>query len=285
MSVATIRDSARSWFPHGPRDLAFQAALWLSFVFGYQVVQAGAGHDRVQALNNGLRVIELEREFGYRLLELRVQDLALDSTVLHALTTLVYRTSEFVVIALALLWVYLRRNTAFRQLRNTLIVTSLLALVAFYAFPTAPPRAFAALGFVDTARGSSGPASGHGFELLPSNQYAAVPSLHSADALIIGVGLALLVSSRMAKVAWVLWPLVVWFSVLATANHFWLDVVAGIALAGVGALAVAVGPRALRQLARAARPRPSVNDGAALTLADHATIASSHLLPVKPPTT
>lgn len=253
MSVATIRNSARSLLPHGARDLAFQTALWLSFVFGYQVVQAGAGHDRAQALANGLRVIDLEREFGHRLLELRVQELALDSTVLHTSTTLVYRTSEFVVIALALLWVYLRRNWAFRQLRNTLIVTSLLSLVAFYAFPTAPPRAFAALGFVDAARGSSGVASGHGFELLPSNQYAAVPSLHSADAVIIGVGLALLVSSRMAKVAWVLWPLLVWFSVLATANHFWLDVVAGIALAGVGALAVALAPRALRPLASAVR--------------------------------
>jgi membrane-associated phospholipid phosphatase len=269
MSVTTIRNNAWSWLPRGRRDFAFQTALWLSFVFGYQVLQAETGHDRVQALTNGLRVIGLEREFGHRLLELRVQELALDSTLLRASTTLVYRTSEFVVIALALLWVYLRRNSAFRQLRNTLIVTSLLALVAFYVFPTAPPRTFVTLGFVDTTRGSSGATSGHGFELLPSNQYAAMPSLHSADALIVGVGLALLVSSRMAKFAWVLWPVVVWFSVLATANHFWLDVVAGIALAGVGAVAVAVAPRALRPLASSAtRPRPLVDDGAASTLED-----------------
>ena len=70
----------------------------------------------------------------------------------------------------------------------------------------------------------------------------------------------------MAKVAWVLWPLLVWFSVLATANHFWLDIVAGIALAGVGTVAVAVAPRALKPLTSAARPRPSVDDGAASTL-------------------
>jgi len=258
MSAATIRTRARSWLPNGSRDFAFQTALWLSFVFAYQVVQAGAGHDRSQALRNGLRVLELEHDLGHRLLELRIQELALDSPALHTITTLVYRTSEFVVIALALLWVYLRRNTAFRPLRNRLIVTSLLALVAFYAFPAAPPRTFAVLGFVDTVRGPSGTAGSHGLELLPSDQYAAMPSLHSADALIIGVGLALLVRSPVAKLAWVSWPLVVWFSVLATANHFWLDVVAGIALAGIGTLVVAAAAGAQKSLVRA--PSPSVKE-------------------------
>lgn len=268
MSAATIRTKARSWLPNGPRDFAFQTVLWLSFVFAYQVIQAGAGRDRSQALTNGLRVLGLERDLGHRLLELRIQEIALDSPALHLLTTLVYRTSEFVVIALALLWVYLRRNTAFRRLRNTLIVTSLLALVAFYAFPAAPPRTFAFLGFVDTVRGSSGTASSRGFELLPSDQYAAMPSLHSADALIIGVGLALLVRSPIAKLAWFAWPLVVWFSVLATANHFWLDVVAGIVLAGVGAFVVATAHGAHEALVPAPspsmkeRPDPALEDGA-----------------------
>jgi membrane-associated phospholipid phosphatase len=65
-----------------------------------------------------------------------------------------------------------------------------------------------------------------------------MPSLHSADALIVGVGLALLVRSRPARAVWLLWPLAVWFSVLATGNHFWLDLVGGIVVAGIGALAV-----------------------------------------------
>ena len=251
-----IRDAARSWLPREPRAFVFQATLWLSFVFAYQVVQAGAGHDRARALTNGLRVVDLERDLAHRVLELPVQETVRDSTALDILTALVYRMSEFVVVALALLWVYLRRNSAFKRLRNTLIVTSLIALAAFYAFPTAPPRAFVALGFVDTVRGSSSAAGRHGLELLPSNQYAAMPSLHSADALIIGVGLALLVRGRLARLAWLLWPPVVWFSVVATANHFWLDVGAGIVLAGVGALVVAAGFRLRPWLVRTTAPRP-----------------------------
>jgi membrane-associated phospholipid phosphatase len=70
---------------------------------------------------------------------------------------------------------------------------------------------------------------------LASNPYAAMPSLHSADALIIGVAMALVVRSRWAKALWLAWPLWVWFTVMATANHFWLDVVAGIAVAVLAA--------------------------------------------------
>jgi membrane-associated phospholipid phosphatase len=32
-------------------------------------------------------------------------------------------------------------------------------------------------------------------------------------------------------VVWLLWPAWVWFAVMATGNHFWLDVLAGIAVA------------------------------------------------------
>ena len=36
---------------------------------------------------------------------------------------------------------------------------------------------------------------------------------------------------------WLLWPAWVWFSVIGTGNHYWLDVVAGVAIAIVTGLA------------------------------------------------
>jgi hypothetical protein len=38
-------------------------------------------------------------------------------------------------------------------------------------------------------------------------------------------------------VLWLLWPVWVWFAVMATGNHFWLDVFAGVVL---GAIALAI---------------------------------------------
>jgi membrane-associated phospholipid phosphatase len=249
------RTGARSWLTAGPAGLASQAVLWFAFVFGYQLVQAGAGRDHGLARANGLGVAELEGDLVHGLVELRLQELARDSGLLDALVAFTYWSSEFVVVALALLWVYLRRPWAFPRFRNTLIVTNLIALLGFYAFPTAPPRKFATLGFVDTMRGSGTPGHGQGLLPLPSNQYAAMPSLHSADAVIVGVGLALLVRSRPLKAVLLLWPLAVWFSVLATGNHFWLDIVGGVVVAAIGGLAVtALGTR--RRLRPMSLPTP-----------------------------
>ena len=58
-----------------------------------------------------------------------------------------------------------------------------------------------------------------------------MPSLHAADALITGLILMSVVRRPVFKVLWLLWPLWVWFAVMATANHFWLDVVAGVVVA------------------------------------------------------
>ena len=51
-----------------------------------------------------------------------------------------------------------------------------------------------------------------------------MPSLHAADALIVGVVLAASAATGGRRSLWALWPAWVWFSVMATANHFWLDV-------------------------------------------------------------
>jgi len=39
------------------------------------------------------------------------------------------------------------------------------------------------------------------------------------------------VKNPFGKAVWLLWPAWVWFAVMATGNHFWLDVLAGIVLA------------------------------------------------------
>jgi hypothetical protein len=46
--------------------------------------------------------------------------------------------------------------------------------------------------------------------------------------------------NRIAKLVWAIWPAWVWFAVMATANHYWLDVLVGAGVAVVG-LAVAFG--------------------------------------------
>jgi membrane-associated phospholipid phosphatase len=62
---------------------------------------------------------------------------------------------------------------------------------------------------------------------LAANPYAAMPSLHAGDSLIVGITLFTLCRHWWSKAFWALWPAWVWFAVMATGNHFWLDCLVG----------------------------------------------------------
>jgi membrane-associated phospholipid phosphatase len=232
--------AGRRYLPRGYADLAAQLVIWFGFLAAYQVARGFADRDPTRAFENGWRVINLEQRLtGLR--ELTFQGWAQSSHFLAELVSWTYWNSEFTVIGLALLWVYLRRNSAFTRFRNTILLANVLGLIGYVLLPTAPPRFFTSVGFSDTLGQLGGLNHGSGLVELAANPYAAMPSLHAADALIVGVVLASVARRWPVKVLWLLWPVWVWFAVMATGNHFWLDVLAGILL---GTIALALVYRA-----------------------------------------
>lgn len=222
---------AEEVFPRGWKDFALQLGIWFGFLFAYQIVRGIADQDLLGAFENGRLIIDFESRL-HALVEVDLQRVILSTgDWLVQAVNWTYWNSQFTVVGIALLWVYFRRNDSFLRLRNILLLANVLAFVGFVVMPTAPPRFFPEWGFVDTLAQSSALNHGSGLVQLASNQFAAMPSIHSADALILGFTMAALVSSRWAKVLWTLWPSWVWFTVMATGNHYWLDVVGGIGLA------------------------------------------------------
>jgi hypothetical protein len=215
--------------PRGWRDLFRQVLIWFGFVLAYQVARGVADRSPSVAFENARGVIDFERR-ATGLWELSLQSWTQSSEALGLLTSWTYWLSQFAVVGLALLWVYFRRYDHFIRFRNLLMLANVIGLVGYVLLPTAPPRYFPELGFVDTLASLGTPNHGSAFVELASNPYAAMPSLHAADALIVGVTLAILVRARWLKAVWLIWPAWVWFAVMATANHFWLDIAAGIAV-------------------------------------------------------
>src|SRR2546421_197891 len=126
---------------------------------------------------------------------------------------------------------FLLRHESFKRFRTWILLANVLGLVGYVLLPTAPPRMFQSLGFIDTLGSMSSMNHGSGLVEVAPNPYAAMPSLHAADALIVAIMLITVTRRRWLRLVWALWPLWVWFCVMATANHFWLDVVAGVAVA------------------------------------------------------
>jgi PAP2 superfamily len=215
--------------PRGWSDLGRQVAIWLGFLLAYQVARGVADRHPEQAIANGLKVVNFETNVSDRLYELTLQQFVEQRDWLSALASWTYWTSEFTVLTLALLWLYLQRHYAFSRFRNTLLLANVIGLAGYVLMPTAPPRLLG-LGFADEAHKD-------GVIQLAANPYAAMPSLHAADALIVGIVLACVCRRWWAKAFWAIWPAWVWFVVMATGNHFWLDCIAGVAVALV-ALAI-----------------------------------------------
>ncbi|WP_462189108.1 phosphatase PAP2 family protein, partial [Frankia sp. CcWB2] len=60
--------------------------------------------------------------------------------VLAILCCYYYATLHFVVTPALLVWMHRRHSPRYAQVRWTLVITTLICLVGFFLFPTAPPR-------------------------------------------------------------------------------------------------------------------------------------------------
>ena len=236
MAASTATVARR--LPRGWAHLALQFGFWIAFYFAYQLARGVADREgEATAFANGAWVIDFQRSLG-AMIELTLQRVVESSTLLIQATSLTYWLSQFAVVGIALTWVYFNAHDRFYGFRNMLIVGNLIGLLGYILLPTAPPRMFPEAGFTDTLAAHSTVNHSSTFVAFASNPYAAMPSLHALDATIVSVVMATVVRRRWAKVLWLAWAPWVWFAVMATGNHFWLDVAAGVLVAGLAAAIV-----------------------------------------------
>jgi membrane-associated phospholipid phosphatase len=212
--------------PRGWTHLLLQIAVWLGFYGVYQAARGAADRGVGEAFWHGTLVIETEHRLRM-FIEPTLQSWVERSDVLIAATTYTYWLSQFAVVGFSLLWVYFRHHQRFADFRNWLIAANLVGLVGYVLMPTAPPRMFPEWGFTDTLSQLSSVNQQSELITFAANPYAAMPSLHAMDALIVGLVMASVCRTRWAKAVWLVWPAWVSFAVMGTGNHFWLDCAAG----------------------------------------------------------
>jgi hypothetical protein len=159
-----------------------------------------------------------------------------------------YDNAHFVVTLGLLGWLWYRRADIYRPLRNALVTINVLGLAVFWLYPTAPPRLLSGGGFSDVVASTHALGGWHTGPLATvANQFAAMPSLHMAWAVWCSLVLWSLSSRLWVRVAAILHLCMTCLAVLATGNHYLLDVLAGVATAAVAVALV----RALEAVWRA----------------------------------
>ena len=216
-------------------DVFAQLGLFALADILYETVRGLAEGRAAPAFSNAEWIIGAEKATG-TFFEPALQAAILEHQWLVSAANWAYMNTHFVITTAFLVWLYLFRNQAFYFVRNMFMVAMGLALVGYTLFPTAPPRLVPGEGFVDTITAYAGVGHNSALVELFVNPYAAVPSMHIAFALMIGVSGALICRHLPPRVLWALYPLLVFFVIIVTANHFWLDAAAGAAVAAAAAV-------------------------------------------------
>jgi hypothetical protein len=234
--VARVRVLEARLLPKGWLDLLRQVSLFGGAYLAYTIVRGLVAGRATEAFQHARELISIERTL-HVFVEPSVQAWASGSHLLMVLASWLYVNAQTSVTVVALLYLYLRHNRSFYFVRNMFMIAMAIALVGYTVFPTAPPRFMPEWGFIDSVSDLTGVHVSHASTSLNVlvNPYAAVPSLHVAFALMIGWPLARLARTWIVRVAWLLYPFLMVFVTVVTANHFIVDALLGALTAGAGA--------------------------------------------------
>jgi hypothetical protein len=205
-----------------------EVLIGLSAYAAYLAVRACVWNDRgrARAKRNSALIERAEARIGVSV-ETKVQEAIVRMPHVVDALNAGYAAGN---VALSIGWLhhlYRSGDPRYRRERRAMVAAFASALPVFLALPTSPPRKQE--GFVDTL-------AARGYDLeRPAlvrfyNPVAAMPSLHVAFAVVTGAGLHGGAHTRAGRAAGRAYAPLVAFVVIATGNHYVLDVVAGAAL-------------------------------------------------------
>lgn len=235
-------------------------------LFGSQ--GTGDDVDATVAFEHARQIIDIQRAMGlYFEADLQRWYLDLPQMGFIRFWNVFYGTAHFIVTAGALYWLFRTDKARYPRWRNTLAATTAVAIIGFASYSLMPPRllddpgrfgacqVYAPLaaaeagpddrsapgcdryGYVDTLAVHGGWISFDDDKAAElTNQYAAMPSMHMGWSLWSAFVLAPMARRRWTRALVWAYPLLTLFTIIVTANHFWLDAVGGAAALAVGAV-------------------------------------------------
>jgi len=256
--VARARLLQARVLPHGWGDVLRQFSLFLAAYFAYRLARGLVEGRATAAFQHARQLISIERTL-HLFVEPSVQAWASGSHLVMVTASWTYVNAQGPVTIGALLYLYVRHNGNFYFVRNMFMIAMAIALVGYTVFPTAPPRFMPEWGFIDTVADLTPVNVSHTSASMSAffNPYAAVPSMHVAFALMIAWPLARLVRRSPVRILWMLYPFVMTFVIVVTANHFIADALLGALTAGASAYGASWLARARPSVWRFSTPGPA----------------------------
>ena len=203
----------------------------MGFYLIYRFTRGLVFPDEIVGLGNAQRVMAAERSLGF------FWESGWQNWVIHYSLSLtvflnwVYIITYWPIIFGMALVLFLTSRGRYYYYRNVIFVSLVFALISFILYPVAPPFREPAY-FVDTIQTYGPSFYGSPQMAVYYNTLAAMPSLHFSWAVIMGV-LFFRTLKGWFRAVGILYPLVTFFAITITGNHYILDAAAGGGLAAV----------------------------------------------------
>lgn len=219
-----------------PRPRWWREVLLVGVLYElYELTSDQTSGTRRLAAHHAHQQIRVERMLGL-FHERQVQHWFTGNRSLIGAADIYYTTIHFVLPVAALVWLLWRAPARYCPWRNALAWMTGISLACFALFPLMPPRLLPpSFGFVDTLSAVGGAGTlDSALMRTAGNAFSAMPSLHIGWALWCTFALVPVVRQRWIKALLVAHPVVTLFVVTVTANHFFLDVIGGAVVFGLG---------------------------------------------------
>lgn len=215
----------------------WQEVVLLTVGFGiYSIIQKDVPLHPTAAFDRGRTLLNLERSWHIDLLHPLNHALP----KIHWLAVIAdyyYVALHFMVPVIVLLWLIFRHIERYRAERRAFVFMALIGLAVFWFAPTAPPRLVPGSGIIDTvSRFHTIGSYESGATKHAADQFASMPSLHLAFALWCAITIFRVARHRTVRYCAFIYPVLTGIDVLATGNHYVLDLPAGAAALGLGYL-------------------------------------------------
>jgi hypothetical protein len=198
----------------------------------YRLAQGSVSGKEVAAFHHAYDVVAVEKHLGF-FWELDIQSWFLQSPALVHLANAIYTYFYYPVLILFGIWAYNRHRKQYFTVRKVFLISAGIGFLCFAFYPLAPPRMLLDLGFVDTMGQYEAVNYDSSFFAIFANPYAAMPSMHFTWVLLVGIAIVHIVRSLWLKALGILFPVGMLIAIVATANHFILDAIAGAIVLGL----------------------------------------------------
>jgi hypothetical protein len=221
-----IRDLVHTESRSVKRRLALEVVIIGSLYAIYTIIRNTNEASETKAFEHAKSVMKFQDAININI-EKGMQEFFINFEWLIIASNYFYGSLHFIATIFALVYVFAKDSRRYSVVRNTIVISTGIALVGFLTYPLMPPRLLPeSYGYIDTLAKYPTFWSFNSEEFAAiSNQFAAMPSVHVIWATWVCFALFPYAKNRLQQAALIAYPSITVFVIIVTANHYLLDAI------------------------------------------------------------